>query len=598
MRHRRTRAPRPRHREQVRRRHGEPRRHDQVARDLGARPRPRLPHGHAGDPSPAVRRQDGLSAAHVDAVGPAGPSGRRSTTVTAAPASLRPGRAIPRLARRQHDRPPAREDAVRLDQALHRRREDDPRQVVVREHRRLLHGSGREHDVPRADAVQGVATHGRHERPVEHAERRRRGQDSHPGIDRGHERFRLGVRLGALLEQERVGSRRGRLGGCGEPGRAAADQRASQWRFTTSRGRGPRPWHRAQAGLRPDERLDQVPGPAGPLEHLVIEPRRHHERERVEPAVDVPAGGGPGVLAFDQHAVAHGFDAGADVGYPVDLHQTVRTRSRHAQQAPRPVILERARCDRDAGRGERGPDGVALEGGDLPTLEDDRHGPVATDPFLRCLLEPLGPRGRLLALRRPNGPADLVRRGVSFRQEPPAAPVAMQPPLGLPPVDVPAEVQVAGQLPVVGVRTRAARGSSPRRRTRRLARAAVGTVDEERHSDPGRDRRTGGAHPVGDRLGRQHEVRADERDAGDHRRLQRHRRRSSGSRSWTSFLPHARANIWHSRASAQFRKFSTRSAATSTGSRWIRRSSGVVMPTGQLAGVAVRQWPGSTPSAS
>ena len=212
------------HREQVRRRHGEARRHDQIAGDLVARPGAWWPDGHAGDPSPAVRRQDGLSAAHVDAVGPGRPVGAQIDDGHGRAGILEePGRAIPRLARRQHDRPPAREDAVRLDQTFHRRREHDPRQIVVREHGRLLDGPGREHDVPRADPVEGVATRGRHERPVEHAERRRRGQDPHPGVDRGRERSRLGVRLGPLLEQERVGSRRGRLGGRGEPGRAAAD---------------------------------------------------------------------------------------------------------------------------------------------------------------------------------------------------------------------------------------------------------------------------------------------------------------------------------------------------------------------------------------
>ena len=97
--------------------------------DLVARPGAGGPDGHARDASPAVRRQDGLPAEHVE---------RRRSACRLVGAQVddgdgragvpeEPGRAIPRLARRQHHRPPAREDAERLDQTLHRRREHDPR---------------------------------------------------------------------------------------------------------------------------------------------------------------------------------------------------------------------------------------------------------------------------------------------------------------------------------------------------------------------------------------------------------------------------------------------------------------------------------------
>ena len=74
-------------------------------------------------------------------------------------------------------------------------------------------------------------------------------------------------------------------------------------------------------------------------------------------------------------------------------------------------------------------------------------------------------------------------------------------------------------------------------------------------------------------------------------------RRSSGSRSWTLFLPHARAIIWTSRV-IDCRKLETRSAASSIGRRGISSGSCVVIPTGQRP---VWQWwqaPGSMPSFS
>jgi len=57
------------------------------------------------------------------------------------------------------------------------------------------------------------------------------GQDPNAGIDSGRERPRLRVRPGLLLEQERVGSGRGRLGGGGEPAEPPPITSTSQWRF-------------------------------------------------------------------------------------------------------------------------------------------------------------------------------------------------------------------------------------------------------------------------------------------------------------------------------------------------------------------------------
>ena len=241
----------------------------------------------------------------------------------------------------------------------------------------------------RTDPVEGATARGRHERSVEHPEGGRGGHDPRAGVDRAGVRPRVGLRLIPLLEQEGVGSCRSRFGRRSQPGRAAADHQdldVEVHHLARVVILGAR--NRAEAGLRSDERLDHGPRPTGAMEHLVVEARWHHERQRVEPTVDIPARGRPGVLTLDTHAVSHRLGARTDVRDPVDLHQAVRTRRRHAEQAPRTVVLERAGGDRDTRGGERRPDGVPLERADLPTLEGDRDGTVPTDALSRGLGEP------------------------------------------------------------------------------------------------------------------------------------------------------------------------------------------------------------------
>ena len=146
----------------------------------------------------------------------------------------------------------------------------------------------------------------------------------------------------------------------------------------------------AETGLRADERLYRPPRPPRPVEDLVVEARRHHERERVEPAVDVVVHARPRVLAFDAHAVADGLGARADVRDPVDLHQTVGTPPRHAEQAACAVVLERAPRDRDAGCRQRRTDRVALERLDRPPVEREGDRPVAPDGLAGTRWEPFG----------------------------------------------------------------------------------------------------------------------------------------------------------------------------------------------------------------
>ena len=88
---------------------------------------------------------------------------------------------------------------------------------------------------------------------------------------------------------------------------------------------------------------------------------------------------------------------------------------------------------------------------------------------------------RAWPLTRPERPPDLVRAGVALREEPLPAPVAMEPPLGLPTVDVLSEEQVAGQLAVGCARTGSSRAFASVGELERLPRPAVRTVDEEGH---------------------------------------------------------------------------------------------------------------------
>src|SRR4029453_1716795 len=107
-----------------------------------------------------------------------------------------------------------------------------------------------------------------------------------------------------------------------------------------------------------------------------------------QPAVDVVVHARPLVLALDAHPVAQGLGARADVRDPLDLHQAIRTGSGHAEQPAGPVVLERATCDHNARRGERGPDGVPLEPGERPPLEIERERPVAADSLAGPVWEP------------------------------------------------------------------------------------------------------------------------------------------------------------------------------------------------------------------
>jgi hypothetical protein len=200
--------------------------------------------------------------------------------------------------------------------------------------------------------------------------------------------------LAALLQQDDLSSGRRRLRRGREAGGPGTDHEDVGMQVDPA----PAPMiglmrDRAEPGLRADERFDERPRPARSLEDLVVEAGRHHERERVQPSVDVAVDRGPRVLAFDAHPLPSGLRARSHVGDPVDLHQAVWTRAGHALQSARPVVLERAARDRHAGGRQRRSHRVSLERRDHPAFESEADRPVAPDRFALTHREPLAHAG-------------------------------------------------------------------------------------------------------------------------------------------------------------------------------------------------------------
>ncbi len=381
---------RPRHREQVGGRRGEPRQHHQIAGHGGPRPCTWCADRDAGDVAPARRRQDRGAAGDPVALARRGIGPQVGNRDRRARLDQRASGAVTSVVGGEHHRLPAGKHAEPVDEDLHGGREHHTGQVVVREDHRLFDRTGRHHDVTGADAVQGRLVGCRDHRTLEDPEGRGTGEHPCPGGLRSGAEFTRGVTAGAaeqgaarllgLLQDQDVEAGGGGLGGCGQPGGTGTDHGyIGMQRDPFARRMVFLPRDLAQAGLRADERLHQRPGPLRVLEDLVVEARRHHERDLVQPPMDVTVRRRPRVLAFDLHPVRHRLDAGTDVGDAVDLHHAVGTGAGHAEQATGAVILERATGDRHPGGGEGRPDRVPLVRGDALAIERESDRPVAAD---------------------------------------------------------------------------------------------------------------------------------------------------------------------------------------------------------------------------
>ena len=230
---------------------------------------------------------------------------------------------------------------------------------------------------------------------VEEAERRCRRQHLDPGganalrqiVDRGGavSEQRGPAELRTVVGEHYVGPQLGGSQGGAHAGDAAADH--EHVRVTTPVLGAPlavllAAGEPAQAGRVAEHPLVERPQAARPDEGLVVEARRGQTgAEDVGRPHDVEAQGRPGVHVRDLHAVPDRLRAGAHAGPAVHVDEAVRALAGAAVQPPRAVVLEAPREDPMVGRVQRRADRVALERLDPLTVEAERDGPLAVDPF-------------------------------------------------------------------------------------------------------------------------------------------------------------------------------------------------------------------------
>jgi hypothetical protein len=289
----------------------------------------------------------------------------------------------------QHDGAPAGHDAVEPGQAQHAVAEHDTRQVVVVEDERPLPPARADDDLPRPHLEEALPPERPEQVALVQAERRRPRQHADVRVA-GHGRAQLlhrarcragvedvAAELGHALQEQHAGAGLGRAPRRRQARRAAADH-AHLGMQVLHLGRGFRPGvdvDAADAGDVAHRVLEDRPQPGGAVKVLVVEADRQEAVEVVEGAEDVAVQRRPGVLVDDDLAVAGGLGAGANVGPAVDMHEAVGTVAGDAEEAARPVVLEAAAEDADAGRVQRRGDALAGTGGDGAVAEGERQRP-------------------------------------------------------------------------------------------------------------------------------------------------------------------------------------------------------------------------------
>ena len=145
----------------------------------------------------------------------------------------------------------------------------------------------------------------------------------------------------------------------------------------------------AESGQVPEQPLVDRPRPAWSDHRPVVEPdRRERAADLVDDRQQVVVERAEDVLRLHLDALAHGFDAHADVWDTVDLHQAVRTASGAAEQASRAMVLEAPREHAPAGGVQGGADRVAHERPDARALETEADLPAAVEPLARLWRQP------------------------------------------------------------------------------------------------------------------------------------------------------------------------------------------------------------------
>src|ERR1700730_16883251 len=112
----------------------------------------------------------------------------------------------------------------------------------------------------------------------------------------------------------------------------------------------------AKPSALPDDRLPKRPGPARPIERPIIEADPKKSSERRDPGAAIARERTGVVLSEDLIAISQEVALRRHVGDGIDRHQRVRLAARETQDAPRPVVLERARDDADAVGGKTAGD--------------------------------------------------------------------------------------------------------------------------------------------------------------------------------------------------------------------------------------------------
>ena len=309
--------------------------------------------------------------------------------------------------------------AVAVGVLAHGTGEQDARQVVLREHERLLDRTRREQRLLRIHAPVALAHGGglaaeveplqeaRHAVVIE-AEAGGSGQQLHAARCRElAEQAREPHGDGRLVD-ERVGREqpaaafeilfreddgearaRGDLGR-EQPGRPAADDEQVAMRMGRVVARGIALARRFRdAGRAADPPLPEVP--RRPLESLVVEGRVPEPRGAVERAAEVEAHARPGVLRAHLEALAHRDHRRArgrlELGAAAERDERVRLLGADREHAARPMQLHAAAHDGDVVGEERGGDRVAGEGGELAPVPADINRLRPVD--VPALLEPV-----------------------------------------------------------------------------------------------------------------------------------------------------------------------------------------------------------------
>ena len=297
-----------------------------------------------------------------------------------------------------HHGAPARRHRVEAHQALRRRPQHDPRQVVVAEDHGLFEGAGGQHHRPRPHLVQAIAMD--HGQPVVVVKGLGHGARVHPDAGMGFRRLhQLGARpTGALpggvearvvqraarrrlvVEEHDLGARRRRLDGRRQAGRPAADHGdvAKQVHLVVVAVRrldvDP-----AEPGDAAHHPLPQLPRPLRLVEGLVVEADRQEGRAAFDPGRAVVVQGARIVLAPDDQPLGGRHHVGQGVGLVGELDQGVAVLPGHGEDAAWAVVFEGARQRRHPGGGERAGHRVAGQGLDGASLEGEGVAARAVD---------------------------------------------------------------------------------------------------------------------------------------------------------------------------------------------------------------------------